>query len=128
MASLRFCSYRSAACPYIISRACTCACATCIQIYNKIIIYINQMIFSLRLIYIIIHFSYIYMHTYIIYIYINIARILLCLLLLCIYLFFCIYCRCLPRTEFPQVDNIQSLSSLTMVPCLSHVDKQTLSQ
>ncbi|XP_025205019.1 uncharacterized protein LOC112601546 isoform X3 [Melanaphis sacchari] len=34
----------------------------------------------------------------------------------------------LPRTEFPQVDNIQSLSSLTMVPCLSHVDKQTLSQ
>ncbi|KAL4097078.1 hypothetical protein QTP88_021914 [Uroleucon formosanum] len=35
---------------------------------------------------------------------------------------------CLPRTEFPQVDNIQSLSSLTMVPCLSHVDKQTLTQ
>ncbi|VVC33063.1 Hypothetical protein CINCED_3A012677 [Cinara cedri] len=36
--------------------------------------------------------------------------------------------RCLPRTGFPPVDNIQSLSSLTMVPCLSHVDKQTLSQ
>ncbi|XP_025416266.1 uncharacterized protein LOC112687645 isoform X2 [Sipha flava] len=39
-----------------------------------------------------------------------------------------VFSRCSPRTGFPPVDNIQSLSSLTMVPCLSHVDKQTLSQ
>ncbi|XP_050534515.1 uncharacterized protein LOC126901795 [Daktulosphaira vitifoliae] len=39
--------------------------------------------------------------------------------------------RCLSKTTSgfpPVVDDIQSLSSLTMVPCLSHVDKQTLSQ